>query len=232
MRDRLNMAEIIKPEKTPEQKNHERFVDFLNLSPEQEDELKKSIEENNGLVRIFVHPFFNKITPNYKKERAEKIKVMNLALQKILSLPKEKTPPILFFEEMEKISELEDNIQAIGTTEFKNKVYTVPTFRKDPEPAILDTDGRLIRNPEKHWKVMNEKLKSMGVKKIFIGGMEFLTYALGRSWPNEPDKIEFLGCVGESVRRLSKDFDVEVSHLAFPDNRKDLDEIKKRANKI
>jgi len=226
------MTEIIKPEKRPEQKNNEKFVDFLNLSPEQKDELKKRIEENNGLVRIFVHPFFNKITPDYNKERAKKMKAMNLALQKILSLPEEKTPPILFFEEMEKISELEENIQAIGTTEFKNKVYTVPTFRKDPEPAILDADGKLIRNPEKHWKIMNEKLKSVGIKKIIIGGMEFMTYAMGRTSRNKPDEIKFLGCVGEAIRRLSDDFDVEVSHLTFPENRQDFDEIKQRANRV
>lgn len=228
MRDRLNMTEIIKPEKKPEQKNNEKFVDFLMLSQEEEDAFKKRIEQNKGLVRIFVHPYYEKITPYYSKKRAEKIEAINLALQKMLSLPEEKTPPILFFEEKEKRSKLEENI---GDIELKNRIYTIPTHESSPEPFI-HKKGVTEEEKMKNWTPVIEKLKALGVKKALIGGMQFNVYLLGRTYKNEPDEIVLDYCVGEAIKRLSKDFETEISCLSLPENRRKYEEIKKRANKV
>lgn len=222
------LQEFIKQEKKPEQENNERIVDFLTLSQEQEDAFKKRIEQNKGLVRVFIHPYFEKITPHYSEKRAEKIKAINLALQKMLSLPEEKTPPILFFEEKEKISKLEENI---GNIELKNRIYTIPTYGSSPEPFI-HKKGVTEEEKMKNWTPVIEKLKALGVKKALIGGMQFDVYILGRTSENEPDEIVLDRCVGEAIKRLSKDFETEISYLNFPENRRKYEEIKKRANRV
>lgn len=220
------MQESIKREEGPEQKNNERIVDFLTLSQEQEDALKQRIEENQGLIRVFIHPYYEKTS--YSKERAEKIKAMNLALQKILSLPEEKTPPILFFEEKEKMPKLEENM---GDIELKNRIYTIPTHESSPEPSI-HKKGVIEKEKMRNWTPVIEKLKALGVKRALIGGMQFKVHILGRTSKNEPDEIVLDYCVGEAVKRLSKDFETEISYLNFPENRKKYEEIKKRATRV
>lgn len=214
------IKEFFKEEKS-EQENNEEIVDFLTLSQKQENLLRQRIEENQGLIRIFVHPHFEKLPLTISPEKNDRMKVMNLALQRMIALPGEKIPPIFFFEEEGEIPRLERIIKSIG---LKNKIYTIPTFPLSPEPSIIGMNQG--ESEEKNWGIIIEKLKSAGVKKIIIGGTKFLTYVL------EPDEVKFLGCVGEAMNRLSRDFDIEVSHLSFPHNRKNFEEIKKRAKKF
>lgn len=216
------MSEFLKQEQKRTAEN--KILNFLELSEAEENLLKKRIEENQGLIRVFVHPYFEKISPFLNKKRAEQMKVMNLALQKILSLPEEKTPPILFFEEEEEIPQLEEGI---GDIELKNKIYTIPTFSCNPGPRINKEEFN-VKTIEKNWKVVIDKLKSLEVKKILIGGIQLLAFAEASFSPDKSDEIKYQGCVGGAINHLSENFDIEISNLAFPESRKDVDEIKKR----
>lgn len=93
-----------------------RFRDFLHLSESEQEELKERIEKNDGLLRIFVHPFFEH-EDNGGRNRHSKIRAIDRAIRKWIALESEQTPPILFMEEEHMVEKFKDMLQ--GAAENK-----------------------------------------------------------------------------------------------------------------
>lgn len=222
MKKSLNYNEF--PEHGHKEFLENRILDFLELSENQEELLKERIEKNKGLIRVFIHPYYED-DKNWKEnpKRIKKLKSINSAIQRILSLSDEETPPVLFFEEQGKIPILKDKIKSLKS--LQNKTYIVPTYPDSSEPKLTPKDfspDKEKREPEESWKTVVDKLKAFRIKKILISGMEL---HIGRG--DRVPKGELFGCVGWAADRLSKDFKVEFSNLVFPEDRKDAKQFQK-----
>lgn len=208
---------------TQEREPSKLLRNLWELSIEDHEALAKRIESNRGLIRIFVHPFFE-TAEHYRADskEAERIQRIDIALQKMAKMEPNKTPPILLFEPYAKINELAAKL----TKDSKNEFYTIPTQSHSPQPYFdgdnigLDQDIHWSKN----WSVFIDWLKEMRVKKIILGG-QYLIIGSRFGIPSSPKDLEVRGCVGAAGRMLAKDFEVEFSNFAQPETRKEAKEI-------
>lgn len=208
----------------------EYLQDFLNLSEEEKAELKTRIKQWNGLVRIFVHPMFEKWRgiKNHENKKLEKIIDV---VAKLSAMESDQTPPIIFMEEASHLEELkkwfEQGIKDEYDVETHNNMYLISTTEGDSEPV---TDPS-IKDKNKNWENFRALLESLDVKKIIIGGMQ-----LEFEEKSDGQGTEYFRCLGHAYTELSEegkgDFEVELSYLSDPKNRTDQQKLKDKKPRV
>jgi hypothetical protein len=202
------------------------------LDESEKAEFQAMTEKFNGLVRVFVHPFYENYyekgsggkilkrseTPWHKdfsdehKDKLSRLKAMQDVLIKFLESDKEDTPPIIVFEERiflrEFIMELSKRAKNI-----KNNIYLVQTVVGRATPKVDDKEEYTNLEAGRNWHMLNDVLSEMGVKKALIAGGYL---ELDSEFSDYYDR-----CVGGAVRGLNLDFDVEISGLTYPHSRMD-----------
>lgn len=156
--------------------------------------LKEEIARHDGLVRIFVHPFFNKIvglkhvaSGNLNEQIERRYKALDESeddidrrearvtkgLVRILESSDEQTPPVLIFEEKDSMPISEKIIEKLAPKTNK-PIYFVATHQWDPVPMIA---GELPQNrygdrrgADEAWELLSEYFENLGIKKILLGG--------------------------------------------------------------
>lgn len=208
----------------------ENTLDLLKLSPEQKEKLKKRIAKWNGLVRIFVHPLFEKWREgeydNQNSDAPHDNLQIEKALSRILAIDKENVPPLIIMEEEEFVPEFKKWLETIYKSS-QETLYLVNTFPQNPSPKIkiqklpsFKDAMRSINDPRNDpaWKALEKTLQQVGVRKILLGGMTFEMDEEKKDWTH---KDPWMGrCIGIAMSHLSKnkggDFEVELSALTAP----------------
>lgn len=220
---------------------------IFELSEDEEKNLKEKTKQHNGLIRIFVHPNFD---PHIKKD-PNKSQQMNIAFQKILNSPSKK-PPIFIMDSVKEADcsflynkkqfpdeTIDKYIENSSGTEYESHdgVIIIPTEPYRPVPLLPGA-----RNDEEAFAKLINKLKSLGIKKILIGGTELMV-------PSKPSGIQYLmsgdtpsiikhggnnimdfcyRCLGATIRELRKDFEIELSSLTAPHSRREINDFTKK----
>ncbi len=213
-----------KPEvKKPVEKIH----DFLNLSPEDKEKLRKRIEKWNGLVRIIVHPLYENWRSDQDEDMMndhpyrEDIVEVEKVLSRLISLDESKTPPLIIMEEKDNIPKLIAWLKAVSKP-IQENIYSVATLPNNPTPGIEKvSQEEIISNTTRYdprWKALEKALEEIGVKKILLGGMQFQTSVKKNDWTNKHPWVGF--CIGIAMSHLAKDkggkFELELSALTAP----------------
>ena len=217
-------------------------INIASISPSQTQRLQERVAAFHGLVRVFIHPYYEKYT-NSKEYRDRiidnqypKIDAIEKGLARILSLPPEKTPPVIIFEESSKLNETARTLADINQ-DSGNEVYLVPTRRGKSEPLFHGDDAEWWSG----WQRIFEYFKQWKVTNTLIGGCR-LTIVNSENFQIQDDEgqsyrqqLGLLGevytnfcalqCVGEAIRQLSKHFNIEVSSLTHPHSRIDISRL-------
>jgi len=234
-----------------------KVLDFFELTAEQESKLKKEIKKHNGLVRIFVHPEWQSYIQfedrmhaegKTKKSSADRIKKIEQAMKKILLSDSEDLPPIILLKEItgapnilelppytELVNRLEEKSDYL--TEFaeqhpsKQKIYIVPTKSFSPDPILT-----CAQDEDEAWGYLVVLMKELGVKKILAGGGELYLPLVNQESSDSDEQAEgtreeiwknSAGCLGKTMRKFADDFQVDLSALAYPGQRRDVVKIQK-----
>lgn len=153
-------------------------LNFLELSPEEKRILAERIQSHRGLVRIFVHPFFEIYTnpeaylenPDYHR-RNPRAKSAETILKRILEKEPSKTPPIIVLEGQKKLTTTARYLSLLAK-DSGNPVYLVPTrslFSPVPSFAPPGVGDKLSESEA--WQKFTQELLRLGVKRAIVGGM-------------------------------------------------------------
>jgi hypothetical protein len=179
------------------------LINFDNLSEAQLLELRQSLEKSNGRIIAFIHPYFperGSVWTDIGGADPADLAKMRGFLKKLSLVENKKGPPMLIFEEAEKVGVLEHNLPTV----FSKKVYVVPTEPSEPTP---EKGG---------WEELRKKLKGLGAKEVIIAGMNLVV-----SFPDHADYPELAGCVADAAKEFSKDFKITVSQFVYPNTKDD-----------
>lgn len=179
------------------------FIDFQKMSSEQEEWLRKKIEKNKGGIIVFIHPYYpeeNSIGTDIGFGNPEDLKKMRESLSKLLDSKRENNPPILIFHDAEKL----DDLRGLLENNLSASALLIGTNSNDPSPK------------EGNWQELNDKLKSIGVKKVLLAGMNLVVV-----WPDSDEEPELGGCLMQAAEEFSKEFQVSVSRRVYPNSRED-----------
>ena len=179
------------------------MINFDTLSETQLLELRQTLEKSRGRIIAFIHPYFperGSVWTDIGGANPADLAKMRSFLHKLAVVENKKGPPMLIFEEAEKIGALEHNLPAV----FSKKVYVIPTESAEPTP---EKGG---------WPALRKKLKDLGAKEVIIAGMNLVI-----SFPDHADYPELAGCVADAAKEFSQDFNVTVSQFVYPNTRED-----------
>ena len=188
------------------EKNRRLIKGLFELSQSELIILKKDIEYCSGIIRVFIHPYYrknNEVLQIDEKQKQRYEKGLKLMFESI-SMEK---PPVFIMEEKIAVPNFISEVIKI----LKDKVYLIKTHEDTAEPDIIEQSGDYENDVKKNWTELIEKLKSLGVKKIIIGGREFIVDSF--------DNKKVTACVGNAINNLSKDFEIEISNLVLPDEK-------------
>jgi hypothetical protein len=190
-----------------EAKNAEKVKELFELTPEEKESLKEKIENSDGLVRVFVHPYY--VLPRQGDEEflIEKTGKIDNALKVMAFTETENTPPAFVMEEYDKIDRLASLIATDKNGEpekIRNEIYAIPTIKGDSAPVVDFKPMQTVPHEKVKWANLIKQFEELGVEKILIGGM-FL--GLPGSEPS--------ACVGHAINHLKNDFNMELSNLTY-----------------
>jgi hypothetical protein len=187
------------------------------------DKLAKRTSRWNGLVRIFVHPLYEKWAthgvsryPKYKKD-ALRHKEIETGLIRLLSMPEDKTPPIITFEEHWSLACFQNWLSDLPRSQPLNIPYVIDTMGCSPNPYSRHHDPRV------EWDKLKATLIELGVQRILIGGISLdVAHKYGTDtlvdWTGKNPYVS--RCVGIVLSHLSEDkageFKTELSSLIYP----------------
>lgn len=236
--ENLEAKNFPEPKETSEN-FRDKLVSIFKMGEKEAAALRERVIKNNGLIRVFIHPYFTEYGESQERDRQEgrdsfpdsiDLKGAELAFKRILSLKPEKTPPILVFIGAASIDDFLDQYKDTIT----DKLYIIPTREYSPTPltpefypknpskdpfAELDlSEEYKDKREEIGWQETAKRLKKLGVKKIIIGGAEL--------YLGEKKEGPHYGCLGNSVDHFSKEFEVDVSGLSWPEGRKEITRLK------
>jgi hypothetical protein len=208
------------------------FPNLLRMDEATTRQFQSQVQESGGTIRIAVHPYFNRLD------------MMNQSVSKylqnwerLLAADSGKKVPLVVLEcgggSYKGTQEL---IKKATPEHQQKKIYFVPTYEADPTP-MWNYRGESKPNDdpdveERAWEKLVGLLKKSGIKKVIIGG-QYLKVVKGKAvWDNGFFERQLLAkgnnflqnytlsnCVGGAVVNLSKDFEIEVSNIAFPHRR-------------
>lgn len=201
-----------------------RLVEYEGMDAEDREALQKAIAKSNGVVRVFVHPFFDRFnsSTDMALEHLSKAERVHKGVAKVLTAKNEedRNPPILFMEEGDNMKKLKAFIESHGNFAKAFSVI-VKTVEGTSVPDVLRGVGNLILKPslfsEKSWKIFIDSLKGLGVKKAIVGGSFFWANGEGAN-----SQGYGAGCVGGAVSAFSGNgIEVVISNFNNPDARKE-----------
>lgn len=163
---------------TPEIPN--RTLNLWELSPEEKRALVERIEENKGLVRIFVHPFFEIHNipeshtayvedPDFPDEEPGGRDV-DAILQRILEKEPEKTPPVIVLEEEKHVGKSGEYLSFLSK-ESGTVSYLVSTMASSPRPKLTPPGVPDSAKSPEAWQKLTSELWDLGVRRAIVGGM-------------------------------------------------------------
>jgi hypothetical protein len=188
-----------------------RALPLYSLTLEQETALKGRIERWNGLIRIFVHPMYEKWRGHEHRyindPMLRRLVEIERGLLRLLRLAEDKTPPVIVMEEDVFISKLND---WLAEKEIAHQTFVIQTLRSNPAPICPEFSP---------WKNLTETLTRLGVNKIILGGIKLEVSNWHTDWTY---KAPYVGrCVGITLSHLSRDkggiFETEISALTHPE---------------
>lgn len=172
--------------------------DLLNLSAPEMEQLKSRIEKWKGLVRMFVHPMYEKwrVGREHYADDPKNVELLQIedTLAKLLAMPEDKTPPMIILEEAKYVKKLESWLKENPQGNSQNGVYFVETLLNQPEPKI---QGEFLDGA---WKILSDKLTELGVKKILMGGMQLEVSEFKRDWTHRGPWVA--RCVGIALSKI------------------------------
>lgn len=191
------------------------FCDVFELTSEEVVDLKERVDKWNGVIRVFVHPFF--IEHGYAKQTHHHFPNQERTgnvLKRLVSKHESKTPPILILQESESIDKAGKELE-----KSSQRVLIVQTVENDPD---LD-HGRSFDD-------LKEFLKKIGVKRVLVGG-QFLfidaeevdnndgTLVIPERYGYEDMEPWLGGCTGKAINGIrDPNYTIEISHTSYPDN--------------
>jgi hypothetical protein len=221
----------------PEEENikTQTALELFHLSEDQVADLRARLDQHNGALRIFVHPFYWLA----RKDEASQTQIDNSIetigfLEKLLAKDKDSTPPILILEEDILAEEAGLALQSFSE-KSQNIFYYCPTFNNEGTPKFPG-DAEALPEDEiiKRWNDFSVILKSIGAKKIIIAGGDFDVQLLTKEQRAELNSAiqPFLAqreskgaknlnytpkaCAGTVAAMLAHNFKVEISNFAKP----------------
>lgn len=154
-----------------------RAFNLWELSQEERRVLSERIEANKGLIRIFVHPFFE--VYNYPESYFEepdfhdknpRVKIVETVLQRILEKKPEKTPPVIVLEEQKNLNTTGGYLSFFAK-ESGNPSYLVPTREMSPVSKMTPPGVRDETASPEAWRKLTGELWDLGVRRAIVGGM-------------------------------------------------------------
>lgn len=171
-----------------------RYFDIFQLSEEQKAELADKIKGDNGLVRMFVHPYYEvEDGPDKSQNRVDQ--VLSAVLEN------KSAPATIIMEDYEQIERLYELIKA----KAQDDVYIAPSFQSRGEPYPTD-ESKLDILSDDNWQIFTQLLKELGVESVFLGGMYVLPNNVASKRP------DYSGCMGSAFNHLSEYFKVTISN--------------------
>ncbi len=200
------------PPKTPDQRY---ILDLTELTQENGERLEERLRQCGGLIRIFVHPLYEKWRHgNWYRDKSEYIQLVRIeeALIRLLSMSEEDAPPILILEEEAHEPTFERWLAREYQEGTRTKPYFIRTLPDNPTPAIVGESEADI------WTRFRKLLKILGVKKILLGGLRLEVDSTKKDWTGKGPWVA--RCVGIALSYLAKEkggeFEVELSGLIDP----------------
>ncbi len=147
------------------------------LPPEARRALMGRIEASKGLIRIFVHPFFE--VHNHPEVYAEdpdfpneepKNRDVDTVLQRVLEKKPEKAPPVIVLEEEKHLKKTGEYLSFFAK-ESGSRSYLVPTMASSPRPKLTPPGVPDVAKSPEAWQRLTSELWDLGVRKAIIGGM-------------------------------------------------------------
>ncbi len=193
------MPETPAPELNKETSSSNKFFDFFNLSPAEEERLKGQLEESGGTARLIVHPFYRDPFRPSERGTSSRWQRVGDALKQWVGQDTKNAPPLFVMQEAKTSAEAQWRAE-FANTEVVNRPYIVSTEIGRPHPVmhgeqeaeqraklgdeaneeIKDSAGIPNATREKNvllekqragsWKIFIDKLKKCGVQKLIIGG--------------------------------------------------------------
>lgn len=217
----LDDSDILQSNRTDSiEKKKPEYLLFSELDSVEKEILRKRVEKFKGLLRIFVHPYFedhpydadsindHMEVPLLRKHQQDYIGLsrkhesVELKKQKIkevlidlASRDPNQTPAFLIFEEEKNVSRLMEILEREHGSKFETKFYIVAT--KSMSGEITDEiKERVIAN-----------LNAIGAKSFLVAG-NYLE--------KDETTSKFIGCVANVLTQLEDVGDVKLSSLVYP----------------
>jgi hypothetical protein len=224
------------------QRSFGKAVDLLQLDLAQQAELTTRVANSNGIVRIFVHPYYRvqQSIRNHSPRNNAYVKSMitrdkkNLNIfEKCIASTNLDTPPVIVLEGQSWIDNTKERLDQFAGHNY----YTLTTIDSDPE--LINHQIKLGYPPQSHTQIYNI-LEQVGVKKVIIGGHNLVIdngyyvpeldlyenqlYLNGKEYSTY---IPMYGCAGTTIWGFveSEKFDVMLSNCSHPDGIKKLKTI-------
>lgn len=226
---------------------------LLKLSSSESEVFTQQIENSNGTVRFWVHPFFNNEDVKRGLISGADLKLLTEQRKALVRLLKSKSdqilPIIILLEGGLPYKRGREFIQKVVSSETKDKIYVIPTYKKNPKP-ITSYSGQeewdysntsQTDTGEPGWSALLDLLEKSGVKKVLLGGENLkarivdtrterskgqglLSKQVNSQFSKRevPNEISFSECIGVLGEILASKFKIEISHLSYPQNRKDI----------
>lgn len=233
-----NTSKKIQKENIAEQnieKGEKKIKDIASLSEKNKQELKDAISKSNGLIRLFVHPYWvdpSKMDqiqsieiPNTNIDIYNDVKILQTKFEEIITKPSLNMPPIFVMERYNNLAWFKKTLE----DKTQHPIYLVPTSNISVEP--IDFLGNQTQKnfwnsltqfgedafqlppaiPTNNIQGFAEYLKNLGVTKALIGGMNL-------DIPKSKKSNSYiLQCVGDVVKYLKQlGIECEVSLLVAP----------------
>jgi hypothetical protein len=108
------------------------FISLLALDKKQKSFLSDKINKAEGLIRIFVHPFYsNSDFDNSLQRRVSRAVSKSVEANKV---------PVIILEEESRIANTKEQLTKRGIDSSGSLVYFIPTFNGSPVPKMSYRD--------------------------------------------------------------------------------------------
>lgn len=197
------------------------------VSPAQQIDAQERILKWNGLIRIFIHPFYeenirSRCWDNHTvKNTFPRILAPEKGLERLLALEKAKTPPIFVFEEAINCADTTKRLQKMNQNSG-NDIYLIPTVTDCSVPYLPMYNRNIYAGP---WVYLVSIFRDLYVKKIIIAGQRLIIEPGTDHLNDQGVGYRAYRCVGSAIDRLRPHFNVIVSGMTHPHSRVDINRV-------
>ena len=199
--------------------------EVFNLTPDDLEVLRKSIEKNNGNIRVFIHPWYSEfagfgsytlVAPKRGLENQSKFAIKGFF--KVIFSENLKNVPVFIFEEERNMDVFVESLKnQVDIGDIKSNVIIIPTKPDESTPYLSNS----VNKDEKPWDWSNKFLSNLGVRAILLGGMNLsITKRISERINKEYPMLE--ECVSDFYYHHLENFDIEFSSFTHPNNRLDV----------